>query len=199
MTPEERKEFEKTLADLKLPEQPTPDDVTPLPEQDMELTETTVDFPDIETPDSKASPIADVNEAFRDGAGKMAVQPIPGNDVFTKDFNEQIQEVMPDLDRYEAGQQSLPQIDAMLRDTETHRFPVEDETFHAKISPPQSNDEGRVHEAESLGNDASTEFERKLRDYVEANERAMRSMAETLARHALALNNITDGHLRSQT
>lgn len=197
MTPEERKEFEKTLADLKLPEQPAPD-MADMTMSDEDLTETTVELPEIETPDSKASAVADVNEAFRDGAGGMAVQILPGNDVFTKDYNQQIQNVEPDLDRYEAGQQSLPEIDAMMRDTETHRFPVEDETFRAKITPPQSDDEGRVHESSNLGTDSSTEFERNFRNYLEANERAMRSVAETLARHALALNNITDGLLRSQ-
>jgi hypothetical protein len=208
MTPEERAQFEKTLADLALPlQQPTPDDVTPLAEPELvdmtmptempDASETQIDLPEMPTVDAPA-PLDDVNEAFRDGAGNLAVQLIPGNDEFAREFNEGIKNVEPDLDRHAAGQQSLPQIDEMMRDSERN-FPTESETFHANITPPESNDEGRVHESTDLGTSAASEFERGLRTYLEANERTLRSMAETLSRHAALLNEIRDGHLREQT
>lgn len=102
MTPEQKKEFDASIEALKLPEQPAPDDVTPIAQQvDEQVDEISVELPEIEMPAEAGpatvppipSPIADIQAAFADGAGQVAAEQPKGDDWFATAVREQQQNV----------------------------------------------------------------------------------------------------------
>lgn len=228
MTPEERQQFEKTLADLKLPEQPAPDDVTPMAQPEEELTEVSIDVPELPTTDSKASPIADVQQAFQDGAGQLAQKPAKGDDFFAQELNREAQDVeireprqgdtttvvdvdppqFPmekagkfDADRHEQGKNSIPSLEAFMQDM-AKQGKLDEDGFlpeNETFRFQPNVDQAEPNEGTDLGDGAASDATRKLQSALQANERAFRAMAAMLSRHDATLNQIVDGLLRGQS
>lgn len=215
MTPEERDQFEKTLADLKLPEQPAPDDVTPMDMPEEAIPEVAVDLPDMPSDVTRPSPVADVQAAFDDGAGGLAAKPVPGNDEFAKEFNEGVANVIPrepivdvpvppvpqfDADRHEQGASSIPQLEEFMREMEREGkldkdgFLPEQEDFKFRIG-----DQAEPHESNNLGDGAMADLGRKTQANQDAIERGFRVMATILSQHTAAINQLLDGLLRGQS
>lgn len=132
MTPEQKKEFEEAIEQLKigLPQGETvaPENQTADAEQVDEVTVDIRNLPDL--PDTQPSPIADVQEAFQDGAGEVVKQ-TDGDGWFDKKVraaNEDVQIVHDEVPlripedfrdwRHEQAKQVLPQLEEFMRDAE---------------------------------------------------------------------------------
>lgn len=83
MTPEQRAQFEKTLADLQVPEdllKAAAPDAESIPQQaeEEQLQEVSVDIPEMPAEPAKPAPIDDVMKAFEQRAGDRIEKPADG-------------------------------------------------------------------------------------------------------------------------
>jgi hypothetical protein len=213
MTPEQKAEFDKTLADLSPESALAPQ---PMPLDADAIDQVMVDAPEFELPDSKASqPVDDALAAISDGSSVSKV--LESSDPFATWDSEQAMQrpelpedtgsftyVTPptfDMERHEQGKQALPQLDDFMRDM-AKAGKLDDQGFLRDNTRPVGiggDDVEEIRQEIEAGRDpgeALVLWVRKENEFKTKLVDALGELASLIDVKLLQLNNIIDGLIR---
>lgn len=212
MTPEQRAQFEKTLADLQVPEdllKAAAPDAESIPQQaeEEQLQEVSVDIPEMPAEPAKPAPIDDVMKAFEQRAGERIEKPADGTLAAAqeREAGEQfeVQEVDVPIDHGAWDQLAqevnaaadVPGLEEFMREMERQGKLDNDGFLKDEAKPVKLDPEAieELHGEDNAAGQALVAYLTAEQEWKREVIRAFNTHAAITRQHTAELREITDG------